>query len=314
MQPLISIITVNFNQLKVTTELLDSVKQLVYPNLEVIVVDNASVEDPTAFINQHYPFCKVIRSETNLGFAGGNNLALPLCTGEYLFYVNNDAEITNGCIENLLERFNANRQLGIISPLLCYYNPTPELTRDIIQYAGSTPVHAITARNRTIGERQIDIGQYKGVHPTAYVHGAAMMIPMEVLRRVGAMADDFFLYYEELDWCERIRKAGYEIEFSGDAKVYHKESLSVGAESPLKTYYLNRNRIYFLRRNRNVWQFSCFVLFLLCFTIPKNTFSYLVKGRTDLLKAFYKAIRWNLPLFKNHKSAYKSGLSSLILQ
>ncbi|MDZ7845886.1 MAG: hypothetical protein U5L96_03410 [Owenweeksia sp.] len=104
-------------------------------------------------------------------------------------------------------------------------------------------------RNQTRGWMEEDKGQYDQIAPTAYIHGAAMMISKKVLEEVGPMYEDYFLYYEELDWSERIRKAGYELLYRGHAKVYHKESVSTGVNSPLKLYYLNRNRLLFARRN-----------------------------------------------------------------
>lgn len=290
--PSVSIVTVNYNQAEMTAALLRSIREFA-PGSATVVVDNGSSEDPSSLLSVSGAAYRLVKSAHNLGFAGGNNLALPWCEGDFLFFINNDAEITEGCMEALVRRFHENPSLGIVSPLICYFQENTGTQQDIIQYAGSTRVHPLTARNRTIGEKQIDRGQFKGHLPTAYAHGAAMMIRREVLERVGPMEASFFLYYEELDWCERIRRAGYEIEICADAKVYHKESMTVGPESPLKTYYLNRNRLYFMRRNRNAWQWSVFVLFLACFTIPKRSLLYLLTGQTAHLKAFYRALAWN---------------------
>jgi GT2 family glycosyltransferase len=301
-QPLISVITVNFNGLDLTIELLNSIRQLSYKNIETFVVDNASNDNPYLFLNKNYPEVKFIRSEKNLGFAGGNNLAVKEAQGDFLFFVNNDAEITEGCIEKLLNLFEHYPNLGAVSPLLCYFNENPESQPDLIQYAGTTPVHPITARNRTIGEKEINKGQFNQPLPTAYTHGAAMMVKREIVENVGLMANDFFLYYEELDWCARIQKAGYEIMVEPRAKVYHKESVTVGAMSPLKTYYLNRNRIYFMRRNFSTINMFFFSLFLIFFTIPKNCIVFILRGQFNHLKVFLKAIWWNVVHDKNTKS------------
>lgn len=297
-QPLISIITVNYNGLDLTIELLNSIRQLSYSNIEVFVVDNASKDNPTPYLNQFYPEVKCIRSEVNLGFAGGNNLAVRLAQGDYLFFVNNDAEVTEGCLDKLIDMFDMYPNLGIVSPLLCYFNEKTQEQPDLIQYAGTTPVHPVTARNKTIGEKEINKGQFNEPLITAYAHGAAMMVKREVIDKVGLMAEDFFLYYEELDWCARIRKAGYDIMVEPRAKVYHKESVTVGAMSPLKTYYLNRNRIYFMRRNYSQGNLFLFSLFLVFFTIPKNSLAFILRGQLEHLKVFFKAIFWNLKPIK----------------
>lgn len=289
--PKVSIISVNYNQAAVTTELLESIKQLTFKDLEVIVVDNASKSDPSAALLATYPSVKVIKSAENLGFAGGNNLGIDASTGDYLFFVNNDAEIVEGTIEQLIALFERVPNLGVASPKLCYY--TPEASTDTIQYAGSTEVSNLTGRNRTIGELEQDAGQYIIAKPTAYAHGAAMMIPRAAIERVGKMPEEFFLYYEELDWCAQFRRAGYEIYVEPNALVYHKESLSVGKMSTLKTYYINRNRIYFMRRNKGRFAFLTFSIYLFFVVLPKHLVSFTIKREWQHLNVFLKAIRWS---------------------
>ena len=121
-----------------------------------------------------------------------------------------------------------------------------------------------------------------------------MMAPRKLIEKVGLMPEGFFLYYEELDWCELISRAGYEMYVVPKAKVFHKESISTGKTSPLKTYYLTRNRILFMRRNRAPQQLLLFYLFLLFFTVPKNSILYLLRGEWNLLKAFFKGLLWHL--------------------
>jgi GT2 family glycosyltransferase len=311
--PLITIITVNYNQLQFTCALLDSIRRNSYKNVETYVVDNASKENPAAHLAEYYPEVKVIVSKENLGFAGGNNLAVKEAEGDYLFFINNDAELTDGCLEKLIALYDARPKLGMVSPLICYYKDMHPNELDLIQYAGTTPVHPVTARNRTIGEKELDKGQFSAAMQTAYSHGAAMMVKKEVLTTVGLMANDFFLYYEELDWCARIKKAGYEIFIEPNAKIYHKESVSVGPMSTLKTYYLNRNRIYFMRRNMGILPLIGFFFFLILFTIPKNVIVFALKGKISHLKAFLKAVWWNVKdVFKKSSSSHaNSGIGEL---
>lgn len=290
---MVSVITVNYNSLEVTGELLESVRKYGGKELEVIVVDNASKEDPCEYLKNHFPEVIYIRSEKNLGFAGGNNLGIRASKGDFLFFLNNDAELTKGAIETLLKLFSANSGIGIASPKICYHNARPGSEQDVIQYVGTTHVHPLTARNSTLGEGEFDNGQYEKAQPTAYAHGAAMMVPREVINKAGMMSEDFFLYYEELDWCEQIRRAGYSVWVEPNAKIYHKESYSVAKISALKTYFINRNRLFFMRRNRTTAQWWTFCLFLFVFTIPKNCLMFLFKGEFENLKAFLKAIRWN---------------------
>jgi hypothetical protein len=292
MSPLVTIITVNYNQIEITCALLDSIRRQDYQNLEVFVVDNASLENPAALLADRYPEVHFIRSERNLGFAGGNNLAVKESTGDYLFFVNNDAELTTGCIQTLLLLFQSSPRAGLMSPLICFYPPDPQ-AGDLIQYAGMTPVHPLTARNQTLGKGTRDQGQYSQPRQTAYAHGAAMMASRQVIAEVGPMEENFFLYYEELDWGERIRRAGFEIWIEPRARIYHKESMTVKKLGALKTYYLNRNRVWFMRRNQKGWRLMAFFIFLWLVTVPKNLVSYAIKGDWDTMKAFWNGVWWN---------------------
>lgn len=291
--PLVSLITVNYNQIGVTCELFDSLRAIDYPNLEIILVDNGSKVDETPVIATKYPEVKIIISEENLGFAGGNNLAVEEAKGEYLFFINNDTEIPNGTIPKLLAAFDKIPNLGMISPKLLYW-PKQKGVNEIIQYVGATPVSNVTARNKILGEMEPDNNQYTELKETAYAHGAAMMVPRKVINEVGMMFEDFFLYYEELDWCEQIKRAGYKIYIEPNVHVYHKESISVGKMSTLKTYYLNRNRIYFMKRNRSTISLFFFTLFLIFVTVPKNVLMFILKGDWDHAKVFLKAVWWNV--------------------
>jgi GT2 family glycosyltransferase len=298
MQPLVSIITVNYNALEVTCELLNSIRNNTYTHVETIVVDNASEENPEGFLKKHYPEVKFIRNEQNLGFAGGNNPGIRASSGDFLFFLNNDAELTESAIETLLALFGSVPHLGAVSPKICFHKNGTD-GRDVIQYAGTTPVHPLTARNRTIGAGQIDTGQYMEAKPTAYAHGAAMMVSREVIEKVGGMSESFFLYYEELDWCEQIRRAGYRIYVEPRACIYHKESYTVSRNNVLKTYYITRNRLFFMRRNRKWWQWAAFCAFLFLVTLPKNLLVFAARGEWQHAIAFLKAIRWNFSGNKN---------------
>lgn len=287
MEALVSIITVNFNQTELTCALLDSLARYPFRNMELIVVDNGSTDNPFNTIQTRCPGVICIRSETNLGFAGGNNLGIKRATGNYLFLINNDAEVTDGCIATLITFLQDHPRAGIVSPLICYAS-RPEGAPLRIQYAGMSAVHPLTGRNRTIGNMAIDTGQFFESMPTAYVHGAAMMLPRTVLDQTGGMDDSFFLYYEELDWCEKIRRAGFETWVEPRARVLHKESMTVGRVSPLKTFYMTRNRLWFMRRHFAGGRWGLFQVFFWLLTVPKNSLLYIFRGELDLLRAFWR--------------------------
>lgn len=287
--PLVSIITVNYNQAGVTCALLESLNKITYPNIEVIVIDNASPDDDPSVIKEKYPNVVFIQNPINYGFAAGNNFGLMRARGEYVLLLNNDIEVDPGFLEPLVNKLQNNPKIGAVSPKIkFYYQP------DTLQYAGYTPFNVVTMRNAAIGYWQKDTGQFNNDRETAYAHGAAMLVPMKVVKEVGLMSYIFFLYYEEADWCARIKAAGYQIWFVHNSQVLHKESVSTGRLSALKIYYQNRNRIVFMRRNVFGKNFIVGLLYQLFIAVPKNAFSYLLKGKIKLFLAYYKAIGWNI--------------------
>ncbi|MCE7053740.1 glycosyltransferase family 2 protein [Algoriphagus sp. AGSA1] len=289
--PLVSIITVNFNQSKLTEELLKSLERAKYSNLEIIVVDNGSTEWDIAGFQKKYPYVKVVESKENLGFAGGNNLGIAAARGKYLMFLNNDTEVTPGFLEPLLAVFETNPAIGAASPKIKYYHSP---NQNIIQWGGSEGVSKITVRGKVNGGEEEDIGQCNQVLETQLVHGAAMMVPFEVVKRVGLIPDIYFLYYEEHDWAEMIKRAGYSIYYVGNATVYHKESMTVGEFSPVKIYYQNRGRLIYTRRNRHGINKLGSLLFFGIVAFPKNLIHYLLQGKWELARAFISACMWNL--------------------
>ncbi|MCZ4222983.1 glycosyltransferase family 2 protein [Pedobacter rhodius] len=295
----VSIITVNFNQHQVNLDFLISLKQnpSLY-NVEVVFVDNGSNEEFEQEYKLIYPELIYVRSNHNLGFAGGNNLGIEKATGDYLLLLNNDTEITFNTIDVLVNEMESNAEIGLISPLILYYDQP-----DTIQYAGFTDMNYLTCRNSGIGSMQQNKGQFDNdSRETGYCHGAAMMCRRTDLDHVGLMADEFFLYYEELDWCERFKQAGLKIWFTGKTKIYHKESMSVGKESAIKTYFMTRNRMLFIRKNTGIINTILFSLYYILIACSKQIITYLIKNRLDLVKWTFKGVFWNLTHSKNSKN------------
>ena len=140
------------------------------------------------------------------------------------------------------------------------------------------------------------LGQYNNIcGPTGYAHGAAMMVKTEAIEKAGLMAENFFLYYEEMDWCDRIKRAGYQVWVDTRGIIYHKESLSVGKMSGLKEYFMNRNRILFIRRNAPSLQKVCFLYLLYdALYAPRNVLNYIKNGYKGFTSLLLKAIWWNM--------------------
>ena len=282
----LSIITINYNGLKDTCELLGTLP-LEDNSLEVIVVDNASKEDEASIIEQRYPTVTVIRSPQNFGFAGGNNLGIKAAHGRYMFFLNNDTVLRHQTsdIRPLIDRLESSDKIGAVCPKIRFsweHHP--------IQYAGYTPLSPITMRNHAIGFGEDDHGQYDTPHPTPYAHGAAMMVKREVIDKAGFMPECYFLYYEELDWSMMIRRAGYDIWYEPACTIYHKESQTTGQMSALRTYYVTRNRLLFVRRNNRSLTRYVTYLYLIIVVAGKDLLKHLLQRRTDLAKATIRGI------------------------
>lgn len=287
--PLVSVITVNYNQSGVTKEFLASLEKSTYPNLEVFVVDNGSPNDQPKQISDDFPNVKLILTGKNLGFAGGNNVAVKQASGKYLFFINNDTEVEGDFLQPLVSVLENDPTIGMVSPKIHFFhNP------DIFQFAGFTPISPITIRNKAIGFGEKDAGQYNYTCETGSIFGAAMLVPRRIIEEVGMMTEVFFLYYEEHDWAERIKKAGYKIYYCGQSLVRHKESISTVKESPFQVYYLQRGRLLYSRRNTHGLTFLLSQIYLMLFAMPKTALAYLLKGKTSLAVAIAKVMYWNI--------------------
>lgn len=293
--PLVSIISLNYDHPDITCEMLRSLEKITYPNIEIIVIDNASPNDDPSIIKQKFPEITFIQNKENLGFAGGNNAGIRIAKGKYVLLLNNDTEVDPGFLEPLVAKFESDPKTGAASPKIRFYHAP-----DTIQFAGFSRINPYTIRSKGYGYKVKDVGQFDLDFVTNFVHGAAMMISMEVIRKVGLMAECYFLYYEELDWATRIKQAGYELWYIHNSLVLHKESMSTGKMSPQKTYYMNRARLIYLRRNVRGFPFLVAILYQLCISIPKNALKFLIKGEPGHFRAYHKAVMWNLKnMFSN---------------
>lgn len=298
MKALVSIITVNYNGLRDTCEMIDSFRSReTYPRYEIIVVDNGSRLPEAEEIQERYrdnpvpggslsgspvsfPPVKVVRNINN-GFAGGNNTGLKAAEGDYLFFINNDTLIKEPVLDALVRRIESDsRRNGGVSPMLKF-----AARPDTLQYAGFTPLSPVTLRNAAIGFMQQDSPRFRIPRETASLHGAAMMVSRRALQDAGTMSEVYFLFYEELDWSAQLRKAGYRLWYEPAAVVYHKEGMTARRGSPTREFYLSRARMLFARRNlRGIGKYlSCAYLCILA--APKKAAVYLLHGQVALAKA-----------------------------
>ncbi len=291
---MISIIIVNYKQVELTAELLVSIKNLcIYSKYEIIIVDNEADLGNEKQLKSVINDIVYIPLNWNSGFARANNIGARNAKGDLLFFVNNDTNITSGLLTTLENTFSTNKNVGIVCPIIKYYNEP-----DKIQYAGFTAIDSLTGRNKIINH-PVSQKEYK----TEYAHGAAMLMSKSLFSKINGFDEDYFLYYEELDLSEKVKKEGFDIYVNPNAVIYHKVSSSTGVDSPLKNYYLTRNRIVFMKKNYSMINYFGYLIFQFIISTPVNVLKYLLKGKINNLKKYVLGIY--------HATINKKGYTAL---
>ncbi|MCD8093740.1 MAG: glycosyltransferase family 2 protein [Bacteroides sp.] len=240
---MVSIITVNYNGWRDTCDLVESLKKHESYPYEIIIVDNASAGDDVEQIKSLYPHIKIISSENNLGFAGGNNLGYQYAEGEYILFLNNDMIIKSPMLQPMVECLKTKLWAGV-SPCIAFLYKSGE-----IQYYGYQDMTDITLKHATEAFDKSRLNFFLQPKETEVLHGGAMMVRRDVIEKVGMMTDVYFLFYEEFDWSLRMREAGYKLYYEPASVVYHKESMTIKPQTPIREYYLTRSRLMYARRN-----------------------------------------------------------------
>ena len=228
-QPLVYIILLNYKNALDTLECIKSVSMLVYSNFKIIVLDNASGDGSEEcikkFINESVlKNIAFIQTGKNLGFAGGNNIGIQHALRDddmkYVWLLNNDTEVDELALTELVDKMENNSSIGICGSKLIYFYDH----RTLQGYGGRYCPRLGYATT---------IKDVDDIPKMNYTIGASMLVSREFLENVGLMCEDYFLYYEELDWAERGKKQNYRIDCAVDSIVYHKEGASIGTSSSI---------------------------------------------------------------------------------
>jgi GT2 family glycosyltransferase len=273
--PQVSIIILNWNSYDVTHACLLSLRSLDYPNFEVLLVDNGSADGSGVKLAADFPEVKLIRSEENRGFPGGNNLAIrEALTGsaDYLLLLNNDTEVAPDFLSQLVRMAETDPSIGIVNPKIFFYEPANRLW-----WAGGAyqPWHGL---GKMRGVHQVDSGRYDKTEEISFATGCALLIKAEVVRRVGLLDEIYFLGFEDLDWTVRARAAGFKAYYNPAAVIWHKESYCTRRilGKPIKDFYSTRNRILFARRHMRGLYWPLFALSLTGYLLYRSA-GYLLR-------------------------------------
>jgi hypothetical protein len=254
-EPKVIIIILNWNGLNDTLECLESVKIVTYSNYSTILVDNGSEDGSVDIIRRAYPDIDIIENGRNLGFAEGNNVGIRKALGynsDYILLLNNDTVVTPGFLKELVEASEKDENIGIVGPKICYYDEP-----SLIWSVGGR-INLFTGSFRNIGENRNE-KNYTGVNNVDYVTGCALLIKTEVIKKIGLMDTDYFLYFEETDWNVKAKKAGYLTVVNCNTHILHKVGASIKKVKGIYYYYNARNTLLFMKNNGNWYNLITFL-------------------------------------------------------
>lgn len=240
--PLVSVIVLNYNGKKHLETCLSSIKKTKYSNFETILVDNGSSDGSVDFVRRRFKWVKVVVNEENLGFTEGNNIGYENSSGKYVVLLNNDTAVDPMWLSEMVKVLEKDKKIGACACKVKLFSKrslfnSAGIELDIYGFASS---RGLPSRNNY----EEDVGQYDKVEEVFSAYGAAMMIRRSAIEEVGLFNPDYKMWFEEIDFCWRLRLAGYKIFYTPKAVVYHK------LFSTRKTAIFSKKQKFFLERNR----------------------------------------------------------------
>lgn len=254
----VAIITVNYNGKSDTLELLESLNKLNSDSYKLwtIVVDNASNDGSVPAIHKQFPDIDIIQTGANLGFGEGYNKGLEYAKiwgADFFFLINNDSITADPkVLEKLIMVLEKDPTVGIAAPKILFEKgfefhkdryPDKDLGKVIWYAGGEFDWDNIQSIHRGLDE--VDHGQYDQIEETFFISGACLLIKKEVLKKISGFDGQYFLYFEDADFCRQVKSLGFKLYYVGQTFIYHKVSRSTGIGSVLTDYYHSRNRLIF---------------------------------------------------------------------
>lgn len=305
-RPLVSVIIVTYNRRAEVDLCLKSVLRSDYDNCEVIVIDNASMDDTVKVLERKYKDrIHLIKSSKNLMAGGGRNLGAKHARGKYLVFVDSDNVVDKQMISKLVNGIIHLKFAGMVGPLMYYYKDPKQ-----IWWAGAD-INMWTSKTTYVGNNKIDNGQYNKIQEVGHIPNV-FMVKKSVWDRVGGIDSDYVMHYEESDLSEKIRRIGYKAYMIPNAKTWHNASNENegqfwirtlgGNDNLIRNYYTARNRVLFMKKNASAIQTSVF----LCFVLPIFTLFYVY----NVIRAKeYKVLEYYL---KGTLDGYRYGIFKIL--
>jgi len=253
---------------------------------EVIVADNASTDDSVDFLKQHFPTIRLIQNAENGGFSKGYNDALKQIDADYFVLLNSDIEVTKSWIQPVIDLMESDPKIAVCQPKIRSYHE-----REKFEYAGGAGGFIDKfgypfCRGRIFDTTEVDTGQYDDVCEIFWATGAAMFVKASIYNEFGGLDEDFFAHMEEIDFCWRVKNAGYKVMYCPDSTVFHVGGGTLPKSSSRKTYLNFRNNLSLIYKNSS----NRFTVFLMrIFLDDVAALKFLLGGKFGDFVAIYKA-------------------------
>lgn len=253
--PVLSIVIVTWNGKRYALECLEALhryESAISP--EIIVVDNGSSDGTPAAIRERFPDVRVIENEANFGFAKANNIGMAVSRGKYVCLVNSDVVIPPGCFEKMIEFMDANSDVGLLGPRML--SPTGGIGASVMRLPTvwntlccALGLHRIASESKLLGGFEMAGYPYNTIDDVEVLTGWFWMIPRAALQQVGGLDERFFMYGEDIDWCQRFHEAGWRVVFFPNAEALHYGAASSG-EAPTRFYVeMRRANLQYFRKH-----------------------------------------------------------------
>ena len=297
--PLISIVILNYNGEKWLRKFFHTIYNQTYPNLEWILVDNASKDGSVKFIQENFPKVKIIKNKKNLGVPEGNNSGIRYAKGEFIVLFPNDVEVESTCVEELYNFMKNHPKAGMGTCKVVYYQDP-----SIINSAGTLIMPDFFTINRGIGER--DIGQFERAEEVFGTYTAAIY-RRKVFEEAGLFDGDYFVQRDEDDLSMKARMKGWKCYYIPKARVAHVRSPSTGGVGSLaKLYYGERNRLW------NLIKYLPLQMMIPAFLFTFKRFFYLAKLWTASPSPVISKVKTKTPLIKILFVLLRTGFDTLL--